>query len=461
MVTIWTLNESQKLVFNSDLDNIFGKGNWQLGDRKKYDIPDIKKSDEKHNLMPSQEYFVPIAAKCLGEKINQLDDIKKYFYDRWKYSKLDDRKNYEYDNLWRSFWDIHCGSEEYSKMITKNYLSYYDILKDNPNNILIAYSQGGLVARYLAYLSEYVFNEENKVIKAVITLNSSNFGSPLANTNNAETIIDSAITSFNTLISLYPQDFKHFNKYLQNKIDFKDIYGIFQNLNKDLENFDGNNQTESIKNMKSFVSSLKKWLSGLHNDKDTAFSDLNIFDIDNKNSILETVNNNLPKKIYYGGVASTDNDFKNVFYSLLRGVNFILPGFVRLFIKNMKILDKPLAENVIKFNQIFKDVVMKECDYDVNNAKNKFIKDIIGYYQNGVSLKTFKLNKSELPAKSHDFVMPTAYQLLPNNGQSNFLGNKINDKANHNTGKDINFEGGRINRKYIIEYLKQVKNYII
>jgi len=44
-------------------------------------------------------------------------------------------------------------------MTTPPGVGYYELLEQHPNNILIGYSQGGLVARYLAFLDRHVFKK--------------------------------------------------------------------------------------------------------------------------------------------------------------------------------------------------------------------------------------------------------------------------------------------------------------
>jgi hypothetical protein len=64
----------------------------------------------------------------------------------------------------------------------------------------------------------------------------------------------------------------------------------------------------------------------------------------------------------------------------------------------------------------------------------------------------------------HDFVIPSSYQLLCKGSNldkcfipdKNFLGNQLNTSANHNTGKSLRFEGGKVNFKFLKQYIRKI-----
>ena len=230
---IWTLNAAENLINEKILNINFDNGKFLCGNRFKYDQNNKKsKIDLPHNLMPETEYFVPIAAKCLGDRLSdeyinsckdknvktKLINIIKYFYPIWSQEKK--RKKYKIGKIYRSFWEIGSGPyrldpDKSSMMLTQNWIGYYDILKEafiktGRKNVLIGYSQGGLVARYLCWLSEYLFKED--IIEAVITVQSPNFGSPLANSGNADRTVGLFLTAFASLFSFYKYMFPEFQR---------------------------------------------------------------------------------------------------------------------------------------------------------------------------------------------------------------------------------------------------------
>lgn len=62
---------------------------------------------------------------------------------------------------------------------------------------------------------------------------------------------------------------------------------------------------------------------------------------------------------------------------------------------------------------------------------------------------TFKIG--QLDPLKHDFVNPSYSMLLPDSKNGNFLGNYINEKANHVSGGDIN-----TNNQYSYKLIKKI-----
>jgi|GEM_PF-5252349 len=462
-IYIWSLNSSYNLLTDKELylNNIFGlKGrDWDFGKRDYL-------GTITHNLMPDKEYFVPIAAKTLGRLMdynnNTIKDIKDYYYKVWKQEET--RKNYT--DLYKSFWDLGCGPESLSKMYTDPnlYLGYYEILKNTgANNILIAYSQGGLTARFLAYLDEYIFNDN--IIKAIITIQSPNFGSPLANPDNRADIICGIIEGFTSIFSMYSPKFNAFLDFLKAGIKFESLNEILINALEGIKSLQVSTDISAETKEKAidFVTTIIKWLSGLNGCKDTAFYDLNISRLDNANessSILPLVNNFPLNRIYYGAVISANNKLDDIISSFLKE---FLAGIVKMMVqgsfKKVKFLDKSLQENFEHITELIKDKVYVEKNK--NNYTNNLIKKILDIYDNGTNQNDatdLKLNCSLLQAKTHDFVIPSSFQLLLNNNNNNFLGNKINEIANHNSGKSCRFTAGWKNFEYIKQFLKEIKD---
>ena len=80
------------------------------------------------------------------------------------------------------------------------------------------------------------------------------------------------------------------------------------------------------------------------------------------------------------------------------------------------------------------------------------IKNIKDGYGNGVV---------NIPAKAHDFIIPSVYQRLPEITSDISLGSFVNKRAGHNSGKSRNEVGGRKNFKTIKKMLKQVKKRLV
>ncbi len=439
-INVWTLNAAEGLLPdpNSLLSNLTyttessqrGDDPWvfnwdeiQGGIRKTFDDPSLTYSgsdpvmkffwtnnNNPHNLMPDTEYFVPIAAKCIGSRFDRTGDfpdlipVKNFYYSEWKTAFPDGGE------LYKVFWDMGCGPGKLSKMITKNYTGYYDILKQSGDkHILIGYSQGGLVARYLAWLDEYIFKEN--LIKGIITIASANFGSPLANPDNRENITDQIIAILIQILVSNESMRNALTGKLQEKINFSDVISALRYLISITP-------PDQEKDLFGTLVSAFKWLSGLDaNDPDCkaiSFIDLNIMNIEkNPVSVLASVNKKPLSRIIQGALQNGDNRADD----MLSGINGFLSILTPSNIKDM-------------VTETYKSNIMKETTAVItdNTVKDK----IASYYVN-----------SNIPTKGHDFVIPSVYEKIDSAG-NNFLGNIFNGKTNHITGCKSSFQGGNL-----------------
>lgn len=445
-IKIWTLNAAESLLPNPTTALIanynyigdggtrsvdpwvFTGGEIEDGLRKPFDNPALNytgndpiqkffwtNNSNPHNLMPDTEYFVPIAAKCIGSRFDRITDfpnlepIKNYYYGEWK-KAYPDIPGVDY----KVFWDKGCGPGKLSKMITKNYTGYYDILKQSGDkHILIGYSLGGLVARYLAWLDEYVFKEN--IIKGIITITGPNFGSPLANPDNRQNITDQIIIILmgivvQLLISKKPLSDALINK-LKGIVSFSDVISGLRYLISITP-------PDQEKELLGKLIAAFKWLSGLDaNDPDCkaiSFVDLNIMNIEkNPASVLASVNNNTLTKIVHGALLNGDNRIGSLLNSFTGILTILIPS------------------NIIQMvTDNCKNNIMKETTSPINN---QMVKDKIASYY----------SSSDIPALSHDFVIPSVYQKI-DNGKDEFLKNSFNPRTNHLTGSKIDFPGGNL-----------------
>jgi len=218
-VTVWTLNRATDLADPADvkskLEGNFLHGGFSsvAGDRRDYtDLESVPKlGTEHHQLMYEQddfnEYFVPVEVKCIGDLYKPSDlptgsgrDILEGIVQGHRHFPSPGVA----PDLTR-FWTAGVGPIGHIQMRTRSVVGYYRILDEMAQqtgrpNVLIGYSQGGLVARYLAFLDEYVF--QRKTIAGIITVHAPNYGSALANPANSETVIDGLTSVFAEVLSL-------------------------------------------------------------------------------------------------------------------------------------------------------------------------------------------------------------------------------------------------------------------
>ena len=283
-IKIWTLNYASEIIQGKEKEicelivKSFQKKNIQIdecifGDRSEYNRSNLTiKSFIKHKLMceiddENDEYFVPVPVKCIGRLFDDnlivLNKIQDFY-----------RRNNQFE--YSHFWDAGYRNDKYPKnkrarMCTKNKRGYYEILirekEKGYHNILIGYSQGGLVARYLAWLDEYVFNNDS--IFGIITISSPNIGSPLANPDNRESVINALIEIILALFSFYSDDYSQLLNTLEKILNFDDIIEIIDSL------MSGLSIEKKKVNLLSHIFTIRKWLSGLYRIPNNALFDLN------------------------------------------------------------------------------------------------------------------------------------------------------------------------------------------
>jgi|GEM_PF-4903591 len=462
--TLWTLNFAAFLL-EPEKDEILSllaeNGvSGMFGDRTQFNRDEYPDHEISMNLMPFAEYFVPIVPKCVGslfdsESNDELQAVRSYY------------RNTHRQKPYQHFWDCEPNK---GRMYTRKHRGYYDILRETAPNILIGYSQGGLVARYLLWLADHVFNEKD-VISGIVTLSSPNFGSPLANPDN----ISSVTFGFAKLMCiLFLPDIAtdRIARKIQSQITFEEICSFVKNLHTSLL---ANEIRELVKDQHietydSFAMSLLEvynWLGGLRNDPDTAFHDLAITELNSDLSVISSVNTDPPLgKIR--GIISSNNSFPDLLFDIVEDVigRVILHELNNHFSRNKIIRDVILAPATALVNgcgrliirnakskkerieQVINNVIMKERATCQTGSPH--IARIISAYESGIP-------SVGIPARAHDFIIPSAYQItaktdtdpLPEN-------NVINPRANHLSGGFPVYGAGKDNCALIHDALRSL-----
>jgi len=455
--TVWTLNDASLLLEPNKerIQNVFNIESSpnpfrvKFGHRSPFNDK-AKVSIHPFNLMyedenPFSEYFVPIPLKCIGNKYanrHELSASGRAIMDTittsYDYFSTPDKFN--------RFWNGDHEGLPKVRMMTHDGLGYYSILEKTAPNILIGYSQGGLVARYLAFLDEYVF--EKQCITAVITIDSPNFGSPLANPENKDAIFGGLVECMLALLGCDRRRMPLVNRIMAKSITFD---GVIDAVEIALRDAQREHAAAEIKRFSRVLSSAEKWLSGLKADADSAFSDLNIATMADEASasVLNLVNSYPLQRVLHGAIIGTNanlddlvRSFQNVAVSMGWG----------LFTKYFKILGCSLAHNIAAASKIYKEKVMLESHFD-NHARR--IAAIVGKSNKGMT-PFHAASRSRIKPHAHDFVVPSVYQLLPTGG-AGYIGVRVNKHANHNSGREPNKTGGRQNFRYIMEFLKMIQ----
>ncbi|MFN3659998.1 MAG: hypothetical protein ACK4TN_02035 [Brevinematales bacterium] len=415
---IWLLNATESLV---------GLPHIQKKIERVLDAPVIWETRQREksltlNLMPDEEYFVPIAIKCLGnmwEKPQEmtpegryiLTQMKKLYFEQWKLP------------AWKSFWDQSSG---FHSMKTPEGVGYYDILrsrhKEKDKHILIGYSQGGVVARFLAFIDEYLFG--NHLIDSVITISAPLKGSPLANPLHREEVTNAMINILLALFSFYKQykakqGFIRTLNYLEKNIDFEDIYQLLSYWTDDCLSLHPVSPYYST--IGRYLETFRKWLSGLRGIKESAFWELAPQRMMSPFSVLSLIQK--PIKAKHASIITCNHQIENIardYLTLTQGrwIRWIW-HIGKKWILSRKIAGQTLENNLLHIQNLYDKEIMS-------------------------------LEEGE----SHDFMVPATRQYIENTPP---LGLFFTSKASHLSGKDPFSPGGKEIIRAILVALKRYR----
>jgi hypothetical protein len=467
-ITIWTLNRASNLLDpNQDaILEIFkekGYSNAAFGKRSDFNTGSGDPNEPDINLMPGTEYFVPIAPKCIGGLFDSEPDNVKLKNIRNYYTT--EAKQNDYKDFWNTDPDGY-------RMLTPKYMGYYSILKETAPNFLVGYSQGGLVARYLLWLAEEVFNEPD-LVKGVITISSPNFGSPFANCNNADDIFLGFARIVTILLGI-PWCLKRKTEKILAQIsrDNPENFRKFLKEIGELISSDDKLSTLSVEHRQkaahlgNLLQELYNWLGGLRNDPNNAFYDLNIFRLDKAYSVLASIFRSNPLTTVRG-IISTDNSLteilEDIWEMILEAIwekikkclhlNKSLPsGVVKLLDREEEVLLKAKSVDSKKRQSKIKkieNVINTQIMVEHETSDNEVIKQRIQNYQKGIT-------SPDIPKYAHDFIIPSAYQLTVNQMEIPPAFNQPNYDANHLSGSDLEFQAGINNVEFVKKLLKEM-----
>lgn len=459
-VNLWTINETTTLLENRRVQkrirSIFrGKCCFRTRRFQKEDL---------RNLMPDAEYFIPVPIKCIGGKFDEMEGL-----DPEGKALLQGIKDYYFTENngkpYQEFWKGVTINDYHQQMYTDSYKGYYQLIEEataqEEHNIILGYSQGGLIAKFLAFLDRYVFKKN--LIDGIIIVGAPVTGSPLANPSNGEFIVDGAIELFFSFISFYKKyphvegmpgkDYPGFDDllgYVTEKINYHHLIDFLKMVGKDAKELGPFNK--EFNTLYHGVKTFESWLSGLNNDVNSAFFDLNINRLRDPFSVLSLINNEKYRLdgVYQAAIVGTDNDVRSFFRSFLIeswGWKMkIFGGFVMALLKVQRMFGFTIYDNLKKASRIFKSIILVENEDSPGEA---LIEEKLRQYQEGIK----ELN---IPKGAHDFIVPSVYQIVNQEPDEWFLGNFINDSASHSSGCSTILKGGKENVKLIIKCLKEI-----
>jgi hypothetical protein len=332
-------------------------------------------------------------------------------------------------------------------MTTPEGVGYYDLMAPSEQHILIGYSQGGLVARYLAFLDRFVFGE-NK-IAAVFTVSSPNQGAPFGNPINRETTAAGLVQVLVSLLSFHEDKFERLFKAIVNAASFETLYGLLAAATEDARA----TQHEAH----GILDAAVKWLSGLHDDPNTAFVEIGAGNFANDLSVLSLVNRPENAAIYTGSVISANNRLQDILQSLIMGSR--AEGLLHKLVQDLESEGLRLLGHLHLFGitindneNAASDLYQSRVIVDPANSDSEKIRMLRREYDAGAATIAKPLFRNEaIPAAAHDYVIPSVYQLLPDNDR--LLGQHVNLEASHNSGKSPDLAAGAENVTALHELL--------
>lgn len=340
--TLWTLNRVAKWDFDVltaelAVTSMFSqKHDITLGSRAASDVDQVlsKPGVLSHEEPLWDEYFVPIPVKCIGDPRGGLERLGPRFSGGGGKAAATEllagfpqyfQQNGE--SSWQKYWTLTGTTGMFTKPGAAGavgYKGFYELLVEAADKtgpaVLIGYSQGGLVARFLAYLDELLMPPDRRCVAGVITVQAPNHGSPLANRDVANVAsVSDGLFSILTGVAGFPITPVDGLLGARNAATSAVLRAIVRGapaangLQADLrilaELFQaGVDDARANKKPDNFPATARKWLSGLLPQPiATAFCDLDPMNLDKASTVLGRVHRSPLAETWHGAVIGTDN----------------------------------------------------------------------------------------------------------------------------------------------------------
>ena len=462
--TLWCLNR----VANWDRDRLAravavgglwtSKHDVQLGSRARFDRnPEWEATRGTGVLMHEEpscdEYFVPIAVKCIGDPDGFLarlgDRMSAAGRQRFETLRIDFARYFAFvdpiegEPPWHSYWAPFPMSNPLWKvgMFTRTdgpapHAGLYEIVASEARErkrqaILVGYSQGGLVARFLAWMDEQLMEPDQRAIAGVVLVQTPNHGSPLADPNNADNVsaglfgILTGLGGFPIVGDANPHTRAAIEALVEGQAPAGSpvwhfgVGAVCQILDAAIAD-----TPASEPDRRDMLRTARKWLTGLLEEKVfTAFDDLDPAGLDDPRTILGRLAATPLARTFHGAIVGGNTSLDDL---VLEGRNC----FVRWLVRHL-VARRWFAT----VEDSYARIAMDEAAADVPHGD--LHRKLAALYQTGVKDRAARL---DLPPFAHDFVIPTVSQALytlapPTTGEF-FLGNELNARATHVSGAD-------------------------
>jgi len=462
--TLWCLNRVADWDRNRLARALAGRRLWssrhdvQLGSRARFDKEaDWEASHGAGVLMHEDdlcdEYFVPLAVKCIGDPDGFLarlgDRMSPDGRGRFEALRVDFARYFAFaDTLggeppWRSYWEPFPMSTPFWKvgMFTRTdgpapHAGLYEIVASEAQAhkrraILVGYSQGGLVARFLAWMDEQLMDADHRAIAGVVLVQSPNHGSPLADSANADNVsagllgILTGLGGFPIVGAGDPNTRAAIEALVAGRAPAGSpvwhfgVGAVCQVLDAAIAD-----TPTSEPDRCSMLRTARKWLTGLLEERlYTAFDDLDPASLDDPRTILGRLVTTPLGQTFHGAIVGGDTSLDDL---VLEGRNCLVRWLVRHLVAQ-----RWFATVEDSYARIALDEAAAGVPHGDLHTK------IAALYQTGIKDRAAGL---DLPPFAHDFAIPSVsqalYALAPPTAGDFFLGNKLNARATHVSGAD-------------------------
>ena len=414
---------------------------------------------ESYPQMPEHnrydEYFVPIPIKCLGEP-------RSAFW-RQTVTSAPAQERFaailaDYDQRFPSgAHDERAAKSEVgeffgdAKMNLVEDIGYYELLRratdqTGAQNVLVGYSQGGTVARHLAFLDEQLASPGSRCIHGIITIDAPNRGSPLASPLKGPDIATAAMAIVLSFLQWLPEPLPTQGSAIWAFLREAGARAGLVRFMNDLLDAELRNVGPSDKRFPIWRSA-RKWLSGLSGIPDLAFWDLDPRRLEERGSVLHSINEYPLESAFHGAVVGSSNQLAN-FVELLLDAHGLLTHLAgALFRKKIEQLTAPPSA-------LYSALVLDYPDLANPTASYRTLSE---NYLNGLPAGANRVDLP-IPPRAHDFVVPTVSQLILDPHSSAYhLGNVVNPAASHQSGADGTGKvNGRSDEEIVAEMLRRM-----
>jgi hypothetical protein len=407
------------------------------------------------------EYFVPIPVKCIGAPWRAGRAAYTSFWERTLDPSAKDlfaqivgpsvaeapggRVNPAFDEaMLHTYWglgrkvaftDAVPSPFADVRMNTRDLCGYYQILREHTErtgrkNVLVGYSQGGTVARYLALLDEHV-SAEAPCIHGIVGVQTPFRGSPLASEQNADwiaaelaaallSIADPAVPGERLGGGPDPRPPEpNLPVSGAGRSTFNALAVLLDTLIHVIRNHPEDEKLVDL------LRTTRNWTAGLDGDRGLAFFDLDPSRLEEPGAVLQSITTHPIRRIWCGAVVGTDNrleEFVRGFASgtaMGRWVEWLARSFL---VARLRHAEEEYRRGVMDVGGgralPLRPAALERLRHDVAEPAALPIE--------GPAIEPF----------AHDFVIPSASQVMIE-GTETFLGNLVNANASHISGAGL------------------------